>query len=162
MATPYTVIVDAFLKWVEKDVDFFHYFHMTDEEAMSLAKSRSLDFLSEALGRLMLECAPPVDFNDCDDQQQQFNFDLTQKEVYLISSLMYERYLDRDFAFLKLYNVNFSSADLNVFDPSNARKTFITIYEKVENRNKHLIDEYKNRDRTTGKLIGIDYAKDAL
>lgn len=156
MSTPYSTIIEAFLKWVEEDIDFFHYFNLSDEEAMKLAETRSRDFLNEAVGRLTLECEPQVDFNDCDDDG--FCFELTSKEIYLISSLMYERYLDRDFSKIKLYNVNFSSADLNVFDPSNARKTFVTIYEKVEARNEKLIDDYKNRDRITGRLIGIDYS----
>jgi len=156
MSTPYSTVIESFLKWVEEDIDFFHYFNLSDEEAMELAISRSKDFLKEAIGRLTLECEPQVDFSNCNDTG--FCFELTDKEVYLMSSLMYERYLDRDFSKIKLYNVNFSSADLNVFDPSNARKTFISIYEKVETRNEKLIDDYKSRDRKTGRLIGIDYS----
>ena len=107
---------------------------------------------------LMLKCVPDVDFNDRDDVTQEFNFDWTNSEVFLIGSLMYEMYLDRDIARLKCLMVNYTPTDLKVFDPSNARSTFLAMYESVCNKNALLIDDYASRDRLTGKLKGIDYA----
>ena len=71
---------------------------------------------------------------------------------------MYEMYLDRDIARLKCLMVNYTPTDLKVFDPSNARSTFLAMYESVCNKNALLIDDYASRDRLTGKLKGIDYA----
>ena len=64
MSTPYSTVIESFLKWVEEDIDFFHYFNLSDEEAMELAISRSKDFLKEAIGRLTLECEPQVDYGN--------------------------------------------------------------------------------------------------
>lgn len=158
MATPYIVPIEAFYRRVEKDYEFFNYFDLTPEEAMELARERANGYLMEATGMLMLKCVPDVDFNDRDDVAQEFNFDWTNSEVFLIGSLMYEMYLDRDIARLKCLMVNYTPTDLRVFDPSNARSTFLAMYESVCNKNALLIDDYASRDRLTGKLKGIDYA----
>lgn len=157
MATPFSVPIDAFLKRVEKDRDFFSYFGVSEEAAMALAEQRANNYLHEAVGRLYLECSPAVDFSDIDEDAKTFNFDWTLGEVLLISSLMYEYYLDRDIAYLKLQNVNYTATDLRVLDPSNARKTFMEMYNAVCAANEKRLDDYRSRDRLTGKLIGIDY-----
>lgn len=157
MGTPYTVPIELFFKKVEKDVRFFNYFGLDDYRAMRLAEERAKTYLSEAVGRLMLECSPSVDFTDVDGEAETFNFDLTTSEKLLLSSLMYEYYLERDIAYLRLQNVNYVSTELRVFDPSNARNSFMEMYESVCNRNKELLEEYRNRDRLTGAFIGVDY-----
>lgn len=158
MATPYQVPIEAFYRRIEKDKEYFNYFGLTSEEAMELARERAAGYLNEATGMLVLKCVPDVDFNDRDDLVQEFNFDWTNAEVFLISSLMYEMYLDRDIAKLKCLMVNYTPTDLRVFDPSNARNSFLEMYDKVCNKNIQLIDDYASRDRLTGKLKGIDYA----
>lgn len=157
MATPYQVPIEAFYRRIEKDKEYFNYFKLTPEEAMELARERAIGYLKEATGMLVLKCVPDVNFNDCDDIVQEFNFDWTNAEVFLVSSLMYEMYLDRDIAKLKCLMVNYTPTDLRVFDPSNARNSFLAMYDKVCNKNIQLIDDYASRDRLTGKLKGIDY-----
>ena len=71
--------------------------------------------------------------------------------------MMFQVYLSRSIAKLKTLEVNYSSSDLKVFDPSNARTSFMTMYEKVCQDNAFLIEEYKSRDRLTGAFIEVGY-----
>lgn len=71
---------------------------------------------------------------------------------------MYEQYLFRDFSYLKTLNVNYTPTEMRVFDPSNARATFLNIYNTVCATNEKYIDIYKNSDRTTGALKSINFA----
>lgn len=157
MATPYSLPVNMFLNMIEKDQEFFNYFSLTKQEASALAVSRSLDYLNEAVATILLKCSPDIDLDDMDDVNEQFNVDLKRKEIYLIASFMYEIYLSRDIAKLKTVNVNFTETELRVFDPSNARSTFMQMYESVKARNESLLDDYNNRDRGTGKYKESDY-----
>lgn len=158
MATGYQGIFNAFLKKVERDRAFFSYLHVSQLDAEKIVEERCLAFLDEACGRLMLEGSPSVNFFDRDDTNQAFNFDLTGTELYLIPCLMYEAYLSRDIAYLKNITVNYSPADLKVFDPSNWRSTFQAMYENVQAENLRLLDQYSNRDRRDCSYITVDFA----
>lgn len=157
MATPYSIPIERFYRRIEKDRDFFNYFNISDSEALSLAKSRALGYLDEAVALIIMECMPQVDFSDRDDVLEQFGFDLNDSEKHLISSLMYQYYLDRDIAYLKAINVNYTATELRVFDPSSARSTFLEMYKYVCEQNESLMDKYKNTDRSTGKFKIIDF-----
>ena len=106
---------------------------------------RCNNFLNEAVNRLIIEANPSVDFTDRTNEQ--FNFDLTGSELAIIPSLMYERYLFRDFAYLKTLNVNYTPTEMRVFDPSNARSTFLNIYNTVCAINEKYIDIYGGLSR---------------
>ena len=158
MSTPYSKFIDGLLRRVEEDKDFFHYINLSDIESLELAKSRSLTFLDEAIALLTLKCTPDINFYNKNDDTKEFNFDVTGTELFLIISLMYQQYLDRDIAKLKCLNVNYTSSDLRVFDPSNARNTFKALYDGVCLQNDKLVDDYANKDRLTGKPKSIDFA----
>lgn len=159
MATPYSDVINAFLRRIELDRKFFHYLHLSPGQANEMALERSKGLMNEAIGIIVSKCAPKVDFDDRDDEAEQFNFDLTTSEKYLISSLMYQQYLERDIAKLKCLNVNYTPTELRVFDPSNARSTFMSIFEYVCAQNDQLIDEYRSRDRENGEYTSIDYSQ---
>ena len=55
-------------------------------------------------------------------------------------------------------NVNYTPTEMRVFDPSNARATFLNIYNTVCATNEKYIDIYKNSDRRTGALKSINFA----
>lgn len=158
MATPYCEIINAFLRRIELDRKFFNYLNLSPGQANELARQRSLGLLSEAVGIMISHCIPQIDLYDRDDEAGQFNIDLTGQEKYLISSLMYQQYLERDIAKLKCLNVNYTPTELRVFDPSNARETFMNIYQYVCDQNLQLMDEYRNRDRDSGQYLSIDFA----
>lgn len=157
MATPFSVPINAFLKRIEKDRDFFNYFTLDDEDSMNLAIQRAENFLMEAIQRVMMECQPQVDFTDYNEETREFNFDWTPQEKILIPSLMYEAYLNRDMAYLKTMNVNFTSTDFRVFDPSNARDTYMDMVKYVHSQNEVLMDIYRNTDRLSGAYKTINF-----
>lgn len=158
MATPYCEIINAFLRRIELDRKFFNYLNMTPEQANEIARQRSMGLMNEAIGILVSYCSPEIDFADQDDEAGQFNVTLTAREKYLISSLMYQQYLERDIAKLKVLNVNYTPTELRVFDPSNARQTFMSIYQYVCDQNAQLMDEYRNRGRDDGQYLSIDFS----
>lgn len=156
--TSFSTIIDMFMHRVEEDKRFFNYYGMTDEEALALAYDRASVYLDEAVAIVMFKGRPQVDFSNIDAVNRQFNFDLTPREKYLLSSLMYLQHLDRSIAYLKTLSVNYTSTDLRVFDPSNARKTFLSLYDSVKRECDELLDIYRNTDRDDGQYLGIDFA----
>lgn len=155
--TPFSTLIEAFFKRVESDRSFFNYLNLADDEAMQLANMRAYTYLKEACAIMMVECRPSVNFFDTDEENECFNFELNGREIFLISSIMYEMYLDRDIAKLKTLSVNYTSTDLRVFDPSNARKTFMSMFQFVCARNQVLKNEYSESDRDTGAFLGVDF-----
>lgn len=156
--TSFDTIIDMFMHRVEEDKRFFNYYGLTDQEALAFAYDRAAVYLDEAVALLLFKGHPQVDFTDVDTELKQFNFDLTAREKYLLASLMYLQHLDRSIAYLKTLSVNYTSTDLRVFDPSNARKTFMNMYNAVKAECDELLDLYKNTDRTDGDYLGINFA----
>lgn len=155
--TPFKTVIERFLHFVERDRQFFNYLELTPQESMDITYLRAKNLVVEAADMLMLRCTPTVDFSAYDVEAETFNFDLTPREIQLLASLMYERYLHRDIAKLRCMSVNYTPVDLKVYDPSNARSTFLSMYHTIQADTEALIDIYKNTDRNTGKLLLIDF-----
>lgn len=158
MATSFELPINRFLYRIEEDREFFQYFNLSEMEAMQLARHRAENYLRDAIDRMMIDGMPDIDFTDVDDITEEFNADLTSREVFILASLMYEFYLRKDIAKLKTYSVNYTSSDLRVFDPSNARSTFKALYDGVVQENEKLLDQYRCTDRLTGAFKGINFA----
>ena len=156
--TSFDTIIDMFMHRVEEDRRFFNYAGLTDQQSYDLAYERAQTYFDEAVALLIFKGRPQVDFTDCDAELRRFNFDLTAGEKYLLSSLMYMQHLDRSIAYLKTLSVNYTSTDLRVFDPSNARKTFLNMYLTVKAECDDLLDIYRSTGRSDGRYIGIDFA----
>lgn len=159
MSTPFTKIYPSFFDKVEKDTEFFNYYNLTEEQSMAIAIERSKSFLKESVTDLVLKCTPDIDFNDYDDVLEEFNPDLTKVEIGILANLMFERYVSRDVALLKALTVNFTPSDLQVFDPSSSRRTFMSMYLQLQSENNKMIDNYSSRDRITGKKKGINFSQ---
>lgn len=158
MATSFELPINRFFKRIEEDRDFFQYHNLSDAAAFQLARTRAVNYLHDAIDKMMIDGMPTVDFSDCDETVDEFNFDLTSREIFILSSLMYEFYLAKDIAKLKTYNVNYTSTELKVFDPSNARSTFKELYDSVVAANERLLDQYRNTDRLTGAFKTINFS----
>ena len=159
MSTPFINIYPPFFDKVEKDTEFFNYYNLTEEQSMAIAIERSKSFLKESITDLVLKCTPDIDFNDYDDVLEEFNPDLTKVEIGILANLMFERYVSRDVALLKALTVNFTPSDLQVFDPSSSRRTFMSMYLQLQSENNKMIDNYSSRDRITGKKKGINFSQ---
>ena len=158
MATSFELPIERFFYRIEEDRDFFQYLNLDETHAMQLARRRASHYLMNAVDRLMMDGMPDIDLTDCDLVLAEFNADLTSKEVFFLASLMYEYYLEKDIAKLKTYTVNYTHVDLKVFDPSNARSSFMEMYNSVKAQNEKLLDTYRNTDRLTGAFKAIDFS----
>lgn len=158
--TPCSDLITSFFARIEKDRDFFDYYNIIDEdEIMEIARTRATNYLHEAIGRVIIDTTPSIGFKITTNENNEsfFEDDLTEQEKFILVSLMYEYYLSRDISYLKILDVNYTSSDLQVYDPSNARRTFMEMYQEVCTQNKTLLDRYKNTDRLTGKFKTINF-----
>ena len=157
--TSFDIIISRFLKRIEKDRDFFSYFNVSVSEAQELVMQQATGYLCDAIDLLTSKCEPDVDFYDYDTETQVFNFELTQREIGLLSSLMYEVYFERDESLLKAFKIRMTPSDLNQFSPSSERKTFEDMLSRIKNENINKIAKYISTDRETGKRKMIDHSQ---
>lgn len=156
--TKFEEVNDIFFHKVEEDGKFFNYFNLSEAESIALATERATSFLREAAARLNLQVGNGINFLDWDIEKQEWLFELTDVEKYILASLQFEIYLSRNIARLRAFELNFVPADLNVFSPANDRTSFINMYKEVKAENEALIDNYKSKDRLTNQKLEIDYA----
>lgn len=157
MATPYSVPIEKFFRRIESDRNFFNYLNLTDEQAMALAELRAIGYLGEACSRILLDAPHKADFANRDDELKTFGFNLSDREVFLVASVMYEYYMSRDVAKLKCLSRDYTSTDLRVFDPSAARRSFKELYDGVCDQNSLLIETY-DCSGENGQMRLIDFA----
>ena len=137
---------------IEKDGDFFNYYHVAVQEAKEIAENRAKNYLCESLDELSCLSGLDVDFSDYNEDIEEINFKLVPKEIKLIVELMFLYYMKRDEALLHAMEINFTPSDLSVFSPANERSSYKNFIIKLENNVDIKIDDYKNRDRKTNEL----------
>ena len=157
--TSFDVIISRFLKRIEKDADFFSYYNVSVSEAQTLVVEQATGYICDAVDLLMSKCEPDVDFYNYNTEDRVFNFEMTQREIGLVSSLMYEVYFERDEALLKAFKIRMTPSDLNQFSPSNERKTFEDMLATIKRDNINKISRYIATDRETGKRKTIDHSQ---
>lgn len=157
--TSFDKVIDRLLRKIEKDKDFFAYYNVSVEEAQELVKEQAVGYLYDAIDILTSKCDPEVDFYDYDSNTQSFNFELTSREIGLISSLMYEVYFERDEALLKAFKLRMTPSDLSTFSPANERNSFESMLARIKQENVNKISKYASSDRLTGKRKTIDHSK---
>lgn len=158
--TPFEKICKRFYDRIEKDEKFFNYYNVSVSEAISIATQRAKNYLVESLDELSSIGNLDVDFSDYDEEIETINFKLYPKEIKLISEMMFLTYMKRDEALLHAMEINFSPSDLTVFSPANERTSYRSFIADLTKTVNDKIDDYKNRDRKTGKLKPtIDYSQ---
>lgn len=159
MSTPFSSLIQKFFHKIEKDRDFFSYYNVSLDEAMDLAKSQAINYLYEAIERLVDECTPDINFFDYSEDLAEFNFDLTRKEIGILTDLMREVYFERDLSLLKAFKISMTPSDLNQFSPASERRTFTDMLKNIKNENIVKISQYVSVNRLTGKKKLIDYTQ---
>ena len=147
------------LRKIEKDKDFFAYYNLSVSEVQSLVMEQATGYLYDAIDLLTSKCEPPVDMYNYDEELMEFNFELTQREIGLLASLMYEVYFERDEALLKAFKIRMTPSDLNQFSPANERASFENMLQRIKNENTNKIAKYVSTDRNTGKRKMIDHSQ---
>lgn len=159
--TPFEKICKRFYDRIEKDEKFFNYYNLSVCEAKSIAEQRAKNYLVESLDELSSIGNLDVDFSDYDDDVGEvINFKLYPKEIKLIVEMMFLTYMKRDEALLHAMEISFTPSDLTVFSPGNERTSYRNFIADLTKSVDDKIDDYKNRDRKTGKLKPtIDYSQ---
>ena len=158
-ATSFDKITSRLLRKIEKDKDFFEYYNLSVSEVQSIVMEQAVGYLYDAIDLLTSKCEPDTDFYDYDEELLQFNFELTQREIGLLYSLMYEVYFERDEALLKAFKIRMTPSDLNQFSPANERKSFEDMLQRIKDENTNKIAKYVSTDRNTGKRKMIDHSQ---
>ena len=157
--TSFDKITSRLLRKIEKDKDFFAYYNLSVSEVQSLVMEQATGYLYDAIDLLTSKCEPPVDMYNYDEELMEFNFELTQREIGLLASLMYEVYFERDEALLKAFKIRMTPSDLNQFSPANERKSFEDMLQRIKDENTNKIAKYVSTDRDTGKRKMIDHSQ---
>lgn len=156
--TSFTVFYSRFFDKVENDPDFFDYYNHTSAESMEIAQERAKAYLNEAIDIFTLKCTPAVNFFDVDTENNCFNFEVTSREIEIITRIMYSIYLERDISRLKPIINSLTSSDIkSLFSPANDRKTFESLLNWYKNKTDILISNYAARDRLTNQRKAIGY-----
>ena len=101
--TSFDKVTSRLLRKIEKDKDFFAYYNLSVSEVQSLVMEQATGYLYDAIDLLTSKCEPPVDMYNYDEELMEFNFELTQREIGFLASLMYEVYFERDEVLLKAF-----------------------------------------------------------
>ena len=157
--TSFDEVISRLLRKIEKDKDFFSYYNLSVSEVQSLVTEQATGYLYDAIDLLTSKCEPPVDMYNYDEELMEFNFELTQREIGLLASLMYEVYFERDEALLKAFKIRMTPSDLNQFSPANERKSFEDMLQLIKDENTNKIAKYVSTDRNTGKRKMIDHSQ---
>ena len=157
--TSFDKVTSRLLRKIEKDKDFFAYYNLSVSEVQSLVMEQATGYLYDAIDLLTSKCEPPVDMYNYDEELMEFNFELTQREIGLLASLMYEVYFERDEALLKAFKIRMTPSDLNQFSPANERKSFEDMLQRIKDENTNKIAKYVSTDRNTGKRKMIDHSQ---
>lgn len=158
--TPFDKICNRFYNRIEKDEKFFNYYNVSVSDAISIAEQRAKNYLVESLDELSSIGNLDVDFSDYDEEIEIINFKLYSKEIKLIIEIMFLIYMKRDETLLHAMEINFTPSDLTVFSPANERTSYRNFIDNLTKSVDDKIDDYKNRDRKTGKLKQtIDYSQ---
>ena len=157
MNTSFDTIIEKFLFRVEKDRNFFNYYKISDSESLEIVKKRALNYLKEAISRFKLKSNISYDILTFNDTNTGFESELTDEEIYIIVSLMYEIHLQRDVMLLKVMTEKYAPSDLTVFSPANERNSFLNMVENVKMENINLLDTYDIRNRLGGTFKMLDY-----
>ena len=157
--TSFEDIYNAFFEKMESDQRFFNYFDLTEEESMALARERAHTYLKESIAVILRRCDTDtgIDFTNYNDELEMFNFDLTPDEIDMIASLMYEQEYKRQYSRLKVFDIQHIPSTLNVFSPSNERKTVRALFQDIHYENLTILDNYNAKDRNTHNSKTIDY-----
>lgn len=157
--TTYEELYTPFFNRIEKDATFFSYYNLTEEDALEIAKSRTKNYLNEAITIWERNCTLDIEIV-LDNKLEKISADLTHNEINLVADLMYEVYISRDIVTLKSMVNALTSTDLKMLhSPANERKTFMDMYNTLKSNNEVAMSNYNGRDRLTGKRKVIDYAQ---
>lgn len=127
---------------------------MTEEEV----KEQLHDYLIPAIARFHV-CKKNL--QDRDDYLEQFNVELSEMEIEILSNYVLLEYLDSTYIRTPtLLKVNLSSSDFNSYSPANMLSKLLDMHKTYLSENETLLSRYawKNTDEWGSKL-GVKYSR---
>lgn len=127
---------------------------MTEEEV----KEQLHDYLIPAIAKFHV-CKKNL--QDRDDYLEQFNVELSEMEIEILSNYVLLEYLDSTYIRTPtLLKVNLSSSDFNSYSPANMLSKLIDMHKTYLSENETLLSRYawKNTDEWGSKL-GVKYSR---
>lgn len=155
--TDFNEIFDRALYRIEKDADFFSFYNVSQQEAEEIVRRRLLSYLIDSIDKVYERGCPTIDMYNFDLELQQFNIDLTQREIGLLSSLMFLVHLERSLALLDAFKLRMSTSDLNTITPSTERRTFLELLENIRHECDIALSHYFSTDRLTNQRLTINH-----
>lgn len=157
--TSFDELINRCARKLEKDADLFSYYNVSSTEAETLLREQIVGYLYDAIDYLTSKCVPDVDMYNFDTETQTFGFDLTPREVGLMSDIMRLIYYERQEALLGAFKMRMSPADINVITPSTERSTFLNLVKDIRHEVDIEISFYASHDRSTGKPLEIVHSQ---
>lgn len=155
--TSFDEIFDRALHRIEKDGDFFSYFNVSQQETEEIIRQRLLSYLIDSVDKVYEYGNPQINMYDYDLELQQFNVDLTKREIGLLSSLMFLVHLERSEAVLDAFKHRMSPSDLTVFSPKGERDSFMNMLRDVRHECSINLSRYFSTDRLTNEHLTIQH-----
>lgn len=139
MATSYNVLYENVLSKI-KDYDFLNMFEDDIYQVLH-------DYIRPAVVSFRI-CK--VDLSDRNEETSEFNVDLNDTEIEILSNYMVINYLDSNYIRVPLaLKQSLSSKDFNAFSPANHLGKLVELREKYRQDNETLLSRYSwiPRDR---------------
>lgn len=155
MATPYNEIIDLFLDKIEQDTDFFKYDGLSEYETMEIINTRCKSILNLAIRTLqpMLEEVHNINLLNRDEDMEEFEDDLNDLEIDLISEAMVLEHYNIKKAKLGKINSYLGSNTMKVFSPAEERRSYLQFISQVRADFYEKLDNYNLRVRGKGDYL---------
>lgn len=152
--TSYDTVTNLFRNKISEDKEFFCYYNLTEEEALEIINRRMEELLELALMELQSKKAKlqKVDFLNIDKENKQFNFDLTDVEVDLISDLMEIKLFDKQMLKVKALQ-KYLGDDIKIFSPNEERKTILELIQYKHELFDQKLSDYNSINRENGEFL---------
>lgn len=158
--TNFEEIFNRALHRIEKDTDFFSYYHVESQsDVEELIRQQLTSYLYDAIDKIYDKGTPKINFYDYDIELQEFNIDLTKREIGLLSNLVFLVYLERQEAMLGAFKVRMTPSDLTVFSPASERNSFLNLVKDVRQECDIALSRYFSTDREDLKRKTIDHSQ---
>lgn len=153
--TPYSLVCDSFLDKISSDTDFFKYDGLSAEETVEIINKRTLQLMISCLPNLQKEILTEheISFLNKDDDMEEFNFELNDYEINLLSEKMvYEHYNQKKLK-LSVFNKYIGSGTMKVFSPAEERRSYLEFIENIKGHYLSVLEDYNIRVRGVGEFI---------
>lgn len=157
MGTSYEVVYETFLDIIKEDVEFFEYRGLSIAQSQEIILKQCKKYLKEACVRISpLLVEYDKYFVSRDDTLEQFEHELTDEEIDVIASVMYEKHVEKGLAEFKAINTFLYDADVKQLNPTTERKEYVKFVNDIIEKNNAKINNLQSVEDRKMKLPNYD------